>query len=299
MSAINNVVLAGATGNLGPAILEQLLSAGFKVTVFTRQESTHSFPEAVSVKPVDYASVDSLAAALQGQDALVSTLGHLGFKKQLNLIEAAVKAGVKRFIPSEFGSDTKHPKTSKFPPFADKVAVQEALAKEAEKGTFTYTTVHTGPFFDWGLKVGLIADVKNKSVALYDGGERLFSTTTLASIGKAVVGVLRHPAETANRAVYVQDVAITPKQVRAIAEKVTGQTWQAKEVSVENDVLAPAWAELRKESPDPDKFVMPFIVASIFGEAYGGHFQKLDNELLGLKELTEAEVDSVIAAATK
>jgi len=299
MSAINNVALAGATGNLGPAILEQLLNAGFKVTVFTRQESTHSFPEAVTVKPVDYSSVDSLTAALQGQDALVSTLGHLAFKKQLNLVEAAAKTGVKRFIPSEFGSDTKHPKASKLPPFADKVAVQEALAKEAAKGKLTYTTIHTGPFFDWGLKVGLIADVREKSVALHDGGERLFSTTTLESIGKAVVGVLRHPAETANRAVYVQDAALTSKQIKAIAEKVTGQTWQAKEVSVENDLLAPAWAELRKENPDPDKFVMPFILTSIFGEGYGGHFQKLDNELLGVNQFTEAEIESVIAAATK
>ncbi|KAI0392737.1 NAD(P)-binding protein [Xylariaceae sp. FL0594] len=304
MSTIKNVVLVGATGNLGPAILDGLLNAGFKVTVFTRSESStqHTFPESVAVKPVDYSSVDSLASTLQGQDALVSTLGPPGLQNQLNLIEAAAKAGVRRFIPSEFGSDTLHPRTSKLPVFADKVVVRQALEKEAAKGTgyLTYTAIITGPFLDWGLKVGFLADAKGKSVTLYDGGERLFSTTTLATIGKAVAAVLRKPEETANRALYVQDTALTARQLKAIAEKVTGgQSWAAKEVSVEDDLLAPAWAELKKEKPDAGKFVVPFILTSIFGEDYGSHFQKLDNELLGLRELTPEEVERVVAAATK
>ncbi|KAI3328008.1 NAD(P)-binding protein [Xylariaceae sp. AK1471] len=299
MSPITNVALAGATGNLGPAILEQLLKAGFQVTVLTRQSSTHSFPKSVTVKSVDYDSVESLVGALEGQDAVVSTLGAMALSKQLHLVEAAVKANVKRFIPSEFGSDTKHPKTSKLPVFADKITVQEALTKEAANGSITYTTVHTGPFFDWGLRAGLLLNLGEKSIVLYDGGERLFSTTTLESIGKAVVGILKKPEETKNRGVYVQDAALTLKQLKAIAEKATGTAWQAKEVSVENDVLAPAWAELKKEKPDPSKFIIPFIITSIWGEEYNGHFQKLDNNLLGLKEFTEAEIEGVLVAATK
>jgi uncharacterized protein YbjT (DUF2867 family) len=265
----------------------------------TRQSSTHSFPKSVTVKPVDYDSVESLTGALKGQDAVISTLGGPAFSKQLYLVEAAVKANVKRFIPSEFGSDTKNPKTAKLPVFADKVAVQEALSTAAANGGITYTTIHTGPFFDWGLKFGLVLNINEKSIALYDGGERPFSTTTLESVGKAVVGVLKKPEETKNRAVYVQDAAVTLKQIRTVAEKVTTTAWQAKEVSVENDVLTPAWAELKKETPDPSKFILPFIATSIWGDGYGGHFQKLDNELLGLKEFTETEIEEVVGAATK
>ncbi|KAH8160475.1 hypothetical protein CIB48_g7773 [Xylaria polymorpha] len=299
MTAITNVVLAGATGNLGPAILEQLIKAGFKVTVFTRQGSTHELPASVTVKSVDYDSVEALTAALQGQDAVISTLGVAGLSKQLNLVEAAVKANVKRFLPSEFGSDTTNAKNAALPVFADKVAIHKALAKEAANGKISYTSVITGPFFDWCLKAGLILNIGEKSIALYDGGERYFSATTLESVGKAVVGVLKNPEETKNRAVYVQDVALTQKQIRTIAEKVTGTAWQAKEVSVANEVLPAAFAELKKENPDPHKFAIPMIIGSIFGEGHGSHFQKLDNELLGLKQFTDAEVEAVLADATK
>ncbi|KAF2964794.1 hypothetical protein GQX73_g8778 [Xylaria multiplex] len=299
MSAINNVVLAGAAGNLGPAILEQLLKAGFHVTVFTRSGSTNEYPSSVTVKTVDYDSVESLTAALQGQDAVVSTLGAPAFSKQLNLVEAAVKANVKRFLPSEFGSDTTNPKTSKLAVFADKVAVQKALAKEAANGSISYTNIHNGPFFDWGIKVGLILNANEKSITLYNGGERPFSTTTLESIGKAVVGVLKKPDETKNRSVYIQDAAPTLKHLKALAEKVTGAAWQGKVVSVENDVLAPALAELQKENPNPDKFVIPSIITSVWGDGYGSPFQKLDNELLGLKEFTDADIEAVLAATTK
>ncbi|KAJ2986996.1 hypothetical protein NUW58_g4750 [Xylaria curta] len=299
MSAISKVVLAGATGNLGPAILEQLLKAGFQVTVFTRQSSTHEFPASVTAKPVDYDSVESLTTALEGQDAIVSTLGFLGLSKQLNLVEAAVKANVRRFIPSEFGSDTTNAKNAALPVFADKVAFQKVLAKEAANGTISYTNIITGPFFDWGLKAGIILNAQEKSIKLYDGGEGRFSTTTLESIGKAVAGVLKKPEETKNREVYVQDAAPTLKQLKAVAEKVTGTAWQGKELSVENDLLAPAFAELQKENPDPSKFAIPMILASVWGEGRGQPFQKLDNELLGIKGLTEAEIEAVVAAATK
>lgn len=298
MSAITKVAFAGATGNLGPAILEQLLEAGFNVTILTRQGSTHKYPESVTVKTVDYDSVESLTDALRGQDAVVAALGFAALGgAQLRLLEAAVKAGVRRFLPSEFGSDGSNEKARELAVFADKRTVREALAREAAKGTITYTAIYNGPFFDWGIKAGLILDPRKKVVTLYNGGTRPFSTTTLKTIGKAVVAVLRKPEETANRGVYVQDAAPTLKHLRAVAEKVTITAWKAKEVSVEEDVLAPSLAELAKESPDPSKFVLPQIITSIWGEGFGGNFQKLDNELLGLGQFTEADIEAVVDAA--
>lgn len=299
MSAITKVAFAGATGNLGPVILEQLLEAGFNVTVLTRQGSTHKYPKSAKVATVDYNSVESLTNALQGQDAVVSALGTAALGEvQLRLVEAAVKAGVRRFLPSEFGSNGANAKTQGLAVFGAKRATREALAREAAQGkTMTYTAVYNGPFFDWGMKVGLILDPRAKAVALYDGGARPFSTTTLKTIGRAVVAVLRKPAETANRAVYVQDAAPTLRQLKAVAEKVTGAAWSAKEVAVEEEVLAPSLAELAKEEPDPSKFALPQIITSIWGEGFGGHFEKLDNELLGLGQLSEAEIEAVVAAA--
>jgi len=91
---INNS--AQATGNLGPKVLEQLLNAGFDVTVLTRQESTSTYPSNVQVAPVDYSSIDSLTSTLKGQDAVVSTVATPDLHSQNTLVDAAVAAGVKR-----------------------------------------------------------------------------------------------------------------------------------------------------------------------------------------------------------
>lgn len=297
-SKITKVALAGATGNLGPAILDQLLVAGFQVTALTRANNggaARSFPAAVKVAPVDYDSLDSLVSALRGQDAVVSTLASAALAKQLLLVDAAAQAGVKRFIPSDFGSDTVNPKSAALPAYGDKVAVQKALQeKAAQPGGMTYTIVLNGPFLDWGVQVGFVLGIGRRHVTLYDGGDRVFSTTTLPTIGRAVAGVLRKPEETKNRPVYVHDTATTLRALYEKGKKATpGETWTEEVVSID-DELAEGWAELKKERPDPGKFVMKFIHAAIWGEGYGAHFEKTDNELLGIKELTDDEVQAII-----
>ncbi|KAK6864084.1 NAD(P)-binding protein [Apiospora arundinis] len=290
MSSITKVALAGATGNLGPAILDQLLAAGFQVKVLTRQSSNHKFPSSVEVAPVDYDSLDSLVAALKGQDAVVSTLASLALEKQILLAEAASKAGVKRFIPSEFGSNS--------------VAVQDALKREAAKAGsgdgMSYTLVVNGPFLDWAVRIGWLANLKTREIDLWDGGDRVFSTTTLASVGKAVAGVLKHPAETQNRVVYVQDAAISARDLARYVKKATGgdgAAWKENQPSID-ELLNAGWAELKKENPNPDKFVMNFITAAVHGEGYGAHFEKTDNELLGLKEMNEDEIVATLKNLT-
>ncbi|KAK7908447.1 NAD(P)-binding protein [Apiospora marii] len=299
MSSITKVALAGATGNLGPAILDQLLAAGFQVKVLTRQSSSHTFPDSVEVAPVDYDSLDSLAAALEGQDAVVSTLASLALEKQLLLAEAASQAGVRRFIPSGFGSNTVHAKTSKLPSYGHKIAVQEALKREAarEDGSgMTYTIVINGPFLDWAVRVGWLANLQTREINLWDGGDRVFSATTLAGVGRAVAGVLWHPAETRNRAVFVQEAALSGRDLARYAKEATGgggADWKEHRPSVDELVDA-GWAELKKERPNPDNWVMNFITAAVFGEGYGAHFEENDNALLGVKEMGGDEIVAML-----
>ena len=103
MPPITKVALAGASGSIGKPVLEHLISCNFTVTVLTREDSTSTFPTGVKVLKVDYASEESLTAALQGQDALISTLANKVISSQDILIKAAIAAFVYRIIPSEFG----------------------------------------------------------------------------------------------------------------------------------------------------------------------------------------------------
>lgn len=99
MSEIRKVAHIGASGFIGSAILKALLASGLEVTVLARKESKASFPEHVKVLPVDFDDQPSIVEALQGQDAVISTVAVKAINSQYNIINAAVEAGVKRFIP--------------------------------------------------------------------------------------------------------------------------------------------------------------------------------------------------------
>lgn len=283
MAPIKNVAIAGASGNLGPSILNALLADGsFNVTVLTRESSTATFPETVKVIKVNYESLESLKSALQNQDALISTLATLALNVQLLLIDAAIASGVTRFLPSEFGSDIANPRTRALPVFAGKVQVEEYLqAQAAQHPSFSYTLVRNSAFLDWGLQVGFVFQAPRP--LLSDGGCRRASLTTLATIGKAVVGVLRHLRETANRAVYVQDLAISEAEILDIAKTIRPDLHWEPQVVDTAEAEKEAWARLKDGKLD-DATWIPFIRRSIWGEGYGGHFQKLDNELLGIED---------------
>ena len=90
---------------MGNHIVEALLKTGkHKVTAITRADSTSKVPASVQVKKVNYDDQASLVEALQGQDALVITMGARAPEdQQTKLIEAAAAANVSWVMPNEYG----------------------------------------------------------------------------------------------------------------------------------------------------------------------------------------------------
>lgn len=81
-----------------------------------------------------------------------------------------------------------------------------------------------GPFLDFGLNYGFLGpDLKKKQITYLDGGNAKFSTTTVATVARAVVGVLTKREETKNRAVYVQDAALTQKDLLRLSKQALGE----------------------------------------------------------------------------
>lgn len=71
-------------------------------------------------------------------------------------------------------------------------------------------------------------DIANESAIIYDAGEEIFTGTTLEGIGQSVVGVLRHPAETANRFVHVRSINTCQNELLEGFRKVTGKEWPVR-----------------------------------------------------------------------
>ena len=289
--------MAGATGDLGVPIVKALLAAGYHVTALTREGSnnTSRLPKSsnLSVAQVDYSSVQSLEAALRGHAVVISTLTSTSVGDQNPLIDAAIAAGVARFIPSEFGSDVLNEKRNQLPVFEGKVKTHEYLKAAAAKHPgFAYTVICTGAFLDWGLH-GFVVNVPERTAIIYNGGDVPFSATNLDTIGRAVVGVIEHLPETANRPVYIHDAVVTQNQLIHYAKVKDGREWKVTHKSTEEMRLS-SLEQVAKGNTDWS-VLQNFVFSSFLGEGYGIEFSDhLDNELLGIKGLTEAEVRELV-----
>lgn len=151
MSPIKNVLIIGAGGRLGPSILSAFeADPHFTVSVLARHSSKSTFSSHLKVHRIgdDYPEAE-LLEAFKGQDAVISAIATSAAVQQKAIIDAAIKAGVKRFVPSEFGSDTRNKKALAINPlfFKGKLETVEYL-KEKEKEGLTWTAFVTGPFFE-------------------------------------------------------------------------------------------------------------------------------------------------------
>ena len=138
--------------------------------------------ENVKIITTDY-SPTSLVLAFAGQDAVLSLLGLSAIgDQQYALVEAAVKAGVKRFLPSEFGLDNASAQVlAVLPPFRVRTELVDTLkAKQAAGSPMEWTAVIAGMFLDWGFRIGFLGlDVEQRTAELVHGFVHIIVPTPL------------------------------------------------------------------------------------------------------------------------
>ena len=299
--APTRVALAGATGNLGIPILEILLDAQLPVTVLSRVGGNSSKLTRYSnlvIKQVDFNDSESIRPALEGISVVISCLATLAIGSQNALIDASCAAGVQRFIPAEFGMDSLNPLCAELPVCQPKVATQKYLADKArESPTFTWTGIAVGLFLDWGLDVGFILSPAQHTGTLYNDGGVPFSSTTLADVAKAVLGVIRNQQQTANRLLYIQSATVTQNQLIQYAKDKDGKAWSLKQQDT-GEILKDS--HVRLDNHDDQAAMNGFCVVAMWDPRYGGDFSKhLDNELLGLEQLDDVGVRKVVERTLK
>jgi uncharacterized protein YbjT (DUF2867 family) len=107
------IVVVGATGDLGGKIVDALLTKGAEVRAIVRLETDAKKINALQQKGVNVLQVDTtrkseISRGCAGAHCVVSALAGLEqtiLETQKLVVDAAVDAGVKRFIPSDFSID--------------------------------------------------------------------------------------------------------------------------------------------------------------------------------------------------
>ncbi|MCJ1397125.1 hypothetical protein MMC11_000317 [Xylographa trunciseda] len=291
-SLIKKVAVAGATGNTGPTVIKTLSASGFEVTALTRStakaKSLLSFD--VKIVEVDYLSHDSLVSALRGSDAIV-VCGVGMLPEQINLIDAAIAAGVPRFLPADFGGDLTIPLHRALNVNRDKVATEEYL--QQHESSISHTSIRTGPLLDFCLSRGVLVNIKDRSVILFDSGDKHFSTTTIATAGAAVAAALKMGDKSKNRAFKVQDIVTTQNELLRLSKEVLpGAEWTVKPASTED--MANKANEAFKLDPNSRMGSVMQKAVGVFGAEYISDFGMSDNAELGLRTMDETQVKELL-----
>lgn len=296
----HNVALIGATGHLGKHILTALQTAGFNVTAIQRKDSSNTLPSGTKSLKVDLESESDLTTAFANQDVVVSALPMPTLSSDKIWMQAAIAAGVKRIVPSEFSTNIENELSKKLPIVKDKIEIRTYIESLATEGKIDWTSINNGPFLIPQIWTSgwMGPNVKNKTAILHDGGENIVCGSTLKRIGEGVAKSLstEHATETKNQSVYVYSAPLSEKKVTQILSKITGIEFEEKEISIES-VTKDAYAALEKG--DMSK-MMSFYIPFCFGQGYGGDFRKQAwNERLGLKEMNDVELEAILRKGLK
>ena len=237
------ILVAGATGVLGSEIVRRLLAKGEKVRAMVRSTSNPDSVAALNkagaqTVVADLKDPSSLGPACKGVKAAISSVTAVTTAKEgdsfaatdgrgnKNLIDAAQKAGVEKFVFVSF--DAKY---SPAAPLADaKVDAEQHL----QESGLNYTILHPSFFCESWLGPMLFADPVACTARIYGDGNRKIRYIVVGDVAELAVQSLTNPA--ANNAVipFGGPEEITQREAVKLFEKSTGKKFDVTVMSEES-----------------------------------------------------------------
>lgn len=315
MSASKNILIIGGTGLIGEHISKAIVSSRQhfgRIALFTSANTIFTksaFVDGLKAQNVeiivgDIKLADDVREAFTGFDTVISCVGRQVISAQLELIRLADKhPDVKRFFPSEYGTDVEHNANSGAElPHQAKLKVRAALASSQN---LEYTYIVTGPYADAERGLYLSAappeteasgsfDVKRKRAVLLGDPDAKINLTTMRDVGKLVVAALRFPEESKNRALLCNSFTATPNAILAEFEKQTGgEKWDVAVTDLEmlKQLEKDAWAK-------QDARAVPLSLRRIWSEGGTLYGEPRHNGLVGMEEGVDS-LQSAVEQAIK
>lgn len=248
------VVVAGSTGVLGFEICRRLRERGQTVRALVRATSNPDKVTALRTLGCDIAIGDlrergSLKAVCAGAEVVISTVTAITTAQQgesfvttdaagnVNLIDAAVAAGVQQFIFVSFD-------TNGFPD-APLVEAKRVVEEHLKGSGMVYTILQPALFMESWLGPMLFADTSAATARVYGSRDVRFRYIAVADVAEFAVQCVGHPA--ARNAVIPLGgpEALTQREAVTYFEKAFATPFTVTEVP--EDALEAQW----KSAPDP------------------------------------------------
>jgi len=222
------IVLAGATGNLGGRVARAILKRGGKVRVIVRRNSDPGKIEKLrkggaEIAAVDFNSVAELTGACQGVACVVSALSGLRdviVEAQTLLLDAAVKAGVPRFIPSDYSIDF-----TKLPPGLNRnLDLRREFHERLDKAPIAATSILNGMFADLLTGQAPMVLFKLKRVVYWENADQLLDFTAMDDSAEFTAGAALDASTP--RFLRIAGEQISARGLAEVASELTGEQFR-------------------------------------------------------------------------
>ncbi|WP_299756476.1 NmrA family NAD(P)-binding protein [uncultured Pontibacter sp.] len=253
------IVLAGATGHLGGLIARALLERGANVRALARNSSASDkiaglWELGATVVEVDFHNAAELAKACEGATCVVSALSGLHYVMvgiQTLLLNAAVAAGVQRFIPSDFAIDiTRLPYGSN-----RNLDFRKEFKERLDKAPIAATSILNGMFTDLLTGEAPIVLFSLKRVMYYGSADQPMDFTTIHNTADYTAAAAMDPSTP--RYLRIAGDVLDAHGLKDAASKATGEEFKlfrvgglgllntiikiTKAVTPSNNEVFPAW----------------------------------------------------------
>ena len=257
MDSKPTVLVAGISGSLGAKIATAILDKGvMNVKGLVRSSSSSDNKKQQQLDDLkakgvvfvegDLSDLPSLNDACEGIDIIVSAVKGSQSKKtgvyredivlsgQLNLLEAAMTKGVKRFVPSDYSVDYFKIDLGDNYNLNFRILFAEALKQSGLEYTFilngAFTEVQLSPF-------AKLFDFEAGTFSYWGDGEQPCDFTTYDDTAKYTADAIDDP-EMVNSALKVAGDVLTMKQLLAAYEEVTGKKLVEKRLGSVDELKA-------------------------------------------------------------
>ncbi|MDY0903320.1 NmrA family NAD(P)-binding protein [Pedobacter sp. CFBP9032] len=285
------ILVAGATGNLGSMISLALVKRGAVVKALVRNDSdvtkTSILKDAgIEVIPVNYDDVENLRKACEGVNCLVSALAGLSdviLATQKNLLDAALSAGVKRFIPSDFCTDYN----ALIPGENRNFDLRREFKEHIDKTDISTTSIFNGAFADILKYNTPILNLKNKTIGYWgDKADCKLDFTTVKNTAAFTSEVALQ--EQTPRNLHIASFQISPKILSELIESITRQTYTVHKLG-EMDQLSDSIKLQRASNPSGEmELYSKWQQSQYLYSMYSTQHSVIDNNRYGNLEWTSA-----------
>lgn len=224
----NTILIAGATGNLGGKIVNELLKKGANVRAIVRfgtnlEKINLLQAKGISVFEVDMTNKNAVAKVCAGVNCVVSALSGLEesiIDTQKVLLDAAVLAKVPRFIPSDYAIDF----TNLVPGTNRNLDLRRDFHQYLNKAPIKATTIFNGPFMDLLTGDMPLLLLKINRVLYWGKSNQVLDFTTTYNVAEFTANVALD-SETP-RFLKISGDRKSPKELVPLMSKLTGKEFK-------------------------------------------------------------------------